>query len=645
MKSLLIRLTLGLSDQDISADERVYINTFLAKKYITKKENIYQFNSKYRAGTLGLVQNGTAYLNVIGENVRDLFIGDGDLGSAKEGDLVIAQRLLGKRGTPSAKILEVVGRAVSYSVAYIIESEKKKSLVDLKTDYPAGVEISEEELNTYEIGDVFKIDNQNNTIMEKLGNIQDPLVDEKIVLAQYNKHDEFTQEVLQLAQSFEPVDASKYPKRVDLRDLPFCTIDPVTAKDYDDAIYYDEASTTLYVAIADVSEYVTPFGPIDNEAIYRSFSIYLPHRSIPMLPRQLSETLCSLQPHVDRLAYVFEMKLDLESLEVSKSRVYEAIIHSQRRFNYEEIDLFFEGELKASNDSEEKILDYLKKLRVITDALKIKRLKIGYNFRSNELEMVIDEKSNLVSTTFAEETPSHALIEDCMLLANKEAAARFERGVFRIHEPPSQLKLQTMYQELAGIGMHIDIKNSIKETISDIQEQALEMGLQSEVDTLIIRSQMQARYSSMNAGHFGLGFEAYTHFTSPIRRYSDLIVHRLLKAINNNDTIEGSYVLRNIEALAITISEKEREASSIEGQFMARKFARWANENINKTFKARIDATQPEVKAELHDEIIGARLSITQSEDAVLFEDVIVRIDTVEIPKAKIFASVIKKDD
>lgn len=645
MKSLLIRLTLGLSDQDISTDERVYINTFLAKKYITKKENIYQFNSKYRAGTLGLVQNGTAYLNVIGENVRDLFIGDGDLGSAKEGDLVIAQRLLGKRGTPSAKILEVVGRAVSYSVAYIIESEKKKSLVDLKTDYPAGVEISEEELNTYEIGDVFKIDNQNNTIMEKLGNIQDPLVDEKIVLAQYNKHDEFTQEVLQLAQSFEPVDASKYPKRVDLRDLPFCTIDPVTAKDYDDAIYYDEASTTLYVAIADVSEYVTPFGPIDNEAIYRSFSIYLPHRSIPMLPRQLSETLCSLQPHVDRLAYVFEMKLDLESLEVSKSRVYEAIIHSQRRFNYEEIDLFFEGELKASNDSEEKILDYLKKLRVITDALKIKRLKIGYNFRSNELEMVIDEKSNLVSTTFAEETPSHALIEDCMLLANKEAAARFERGVFRIHEPPSQLKLQTMYQELAGIGMHIDIKNSIKETISDIQEQALEMGLQSEVDTLIIRSQMQARYSSMNAGHFGLGFEAYTHFTSPIRRYSDLIVHRLLKAINNNDTIEGSYVLRNIEALAITISEKEREASSIEGQFMARKFARWANENINKTFKARIDATQPEVKAELHDEIIGARLSITQSEDAVLFEDVIVRIDTVDIPKAKIFASVIKKDD
>ncbi len=645
MRSLLIRLTLGLNDQDISTDERVHINAFLAKKYITKKENIYKFNSKYRAGTLGLVQKGTAYLHVIGEDVRDLFIGEGDLGTAKEGDLIIAQRLLGVRGKPSAKIAQIVGRAVSYSVAYIFLKDGKKSLVELKTDYPVGAELSEDELNTYEIGDVFKIDNQENIIMEKLGNLQDPLVDEKIVLAQFNKHDDFEPEVLEMATSFEAVDASKYPSRVDLRDLPFCTIDPVTAKDYDDAIYYDEKRTTLYVAIADVSEYVKPFGTIDNEAIYRSFSIYLPHRSIPMLPRQLSETLCSLQPHVDRLAFVFEMKLDLTTLEVSRSKVYEAIIHSSRRFNYEEIDEYFDGKLKAQNDEEIKIFDYLTKLRVITDALKVKRLKVGYDFRSTELEMQIDENSNLASTTVADETPSHALIEDCMLLANKEAAAQFERGIFRVHESPSQTKLQILYQELAGIGMFIDIKNSIKETISDIQRQARDMGLESEVDTLIIRSQMQARYAPLNSGHFGLGFEAYTHFTSPIRRYSDLIVHRLLKAINNNDTQESSYVLRNIEALSMTISEKEREASTIEVEFMARKFARWAAHNINKTFKARINATEPEVKAEIHDEIMGARLNIISSENVVLFEDVEVRIERVDIPKAKIYATVIKKDE
>ncbi|MBC8238377.1 MAG: VacB/RNase II family 3'-5' exoribonuclease [Helicobacteraceae bacterium] len=645
MKSLLIRLTLGLSEQDITPDERVHVDNFLQKKYLTFKNNVYKFNSKYRAGTLGLVQKGTAYLTVIGELTRDLFIGEGNLADAKEGDLVISQRLLGKRGAPSAKIVEVVGRAVSYSIGYIIVKNGTNSLVDIKTEYPTGVEIPPEELNSYNQGDVFKIDNTTYTIMEKLGNMSDPKVDEKIVLAQFNKHDAFEPEVLEIASSFKPVDASKYPSRKDLRSLPFCTIDPVTAKDYDDAIYWDAENTTLYVAIADVSEYVKPFGPLDNEAIYRSFSIYLPHRSIPMLPRQLSETLCSLQPHVDRLSFVFEMKLNLDSLEVTASKVYEAIIHSDRRFNYEEIDAYFEGKLQAKNDKEKEIFAYITKLRVVTDALKEKRLKIGYDFRSNELEMQIDENSNLVSTTYAEETPSHALIEDCMLLANKEAARQFERGIFRIHEPPSQNKLQILYQELAGIGMFIDIKNSIKETITEIQKQAQDMGLASEVDTLIIQSQMQARYAPLNSGHFGLGFEQYTHFTSPIRRYSDLIVHRLLKAISNNDTNEGSYVLRNIEALSMTISEKEREASKIEVEFQQRKFARWAASNLNREFKARITATDPDIKAEVHDEIQGARLNITSVGDILLFEDVLVKIDKVDIPKAKIFASVVSKLD
>jgi len=645
LKSLLIKLTLGLSEQDISPQESIHVNEFLTKKYLTYKDKIYKFNSKFRAGTLGLVQNGTAYLNVIGENVRDLYIGDGDLGTAKEGDLIIAQRLLGVRGTPSAKVVEIVGRAVSYGVAYIIQKENSRALVDLKTDFAIGVQLSDAELNSYEIGDVFKINNQDNVVMEKLGNLSDPLVDEKIVLAQFNKHDEFEPEVLEIASSFKPVDASKYPKRKDLRSLAFCTIDPVTAKDYDDAICWDDEKSTLYVAIADVSEYVEHFGALDNEAIYRSFSIYLPHRSIPMLPRQLSETLCSLQPHVDRLAYVFEMKLDLETLEVTKATVYEALIHSKRRINYEEIDLFFEGKLEAKNSDEEEIFNYITKLKPITDRLKHKRLKVGYDFRSNELEMFIDENSNITHTTYAEETPSHALIEDCMLLANKAAASQFERGIFRIHEPPNQTKLQILYQELAGIGMHIDIKTTIKETITDIQKQAREMDLESEVDTLIIRSQMQARYAPLNSGHFGLGFDAYTHFTSPIRRYSDLIVHRLLKAIHNNDTQEGSYVLRNIEALSMTISEKEREASTIENEFMARKFARWANEHIGESFKARINATEPEVKAELHDEIMGARLNIISTERVVLFEDIEAKIERVDIAKAKIFASVIKNDE
>jgi ribonuclease R len=632
-----------LSEQDILEDELPYVKEWLAKRYLTYKNHIYKFHSKYRAGTLGLIQKGTAYLHVIGENVKDLFINENNLGVATEGDLVIAQRLLGHRGPPSAKIVEIVGRAQTYSVGYIVQKEGRKSLVDLKTGYPIGAELSAEELQSYEIGDLFKIDNLEYKVLEKIGNINDPKSDEKIVLAQFNKHDEFDEEVLKAARSFKEVDAAKYPKRKDLRHLTFCTIDPVTAKDFDDSIYWDDKNSTLYVAIADVSEYVKPFGPIDNEAIYRSFSIYLPHRSIPMLPRELSETLCSLQPHVDRLAYVFEIKLDLESLEVIHSEVYEALMHSDRRFNYEEIDLFFENKLQAKTKEEKEIFAWIKKLRTVTDRLKAKRLQEGFDFHSTEIQMTLDEDTNLVSTTVAEETPSHALIEDCMLLANKEAAKRYKRGLFRIHEAPSQAKLQTLYQELAGIGMHIEIKSTIKETINEIQKQARDMGIESEVDTLIIQSQMQARYSPINIGHFGLGFKEYTHFTSPIRRYSDLIVHRLLKAINRGDTEEQSYVLRNIESLSMAISEKEREASIIESEYKARKYARWAAQNLNKEFKARITATDPELKAELHDEIIGARLYFLNNADVSLFDDVIVRFDKVNLARARIYASVVKK--
>jgi ribonuclease R len=281
----------------------------------------------------------------------------------------------------------------------------------------------------------------------------------------------------------------------------------------------------------------------------------------------------------------------------------------------------------------------LKKLKNTTDKLRAKRFQKGYDFRSSELEMILDENSNLLSTSFSQETPSHSLIEDCMLLANKEAAKMFDKGVFRIHEAPNPSKLQILYQELAGIGIEVEIKDELKQTIEHIRNQAKDMGIESEVDTLIIQSQMQARYSPTNLGHFGLGFEKYTHFTSPIRRYSDLIVHRLLKAKDDKD--EADYILRNIEALCIKISEKEREASAVEFEFMDRKFTRWADKNLNKEFEAKIISTTPLVKAK--EKTLGATIHITNTEHISLFDDVIIKIEKADIPKAKIYARVIKK--
>lgn len=642
MRSLLLRLSLGLHEQDILKDERVFVDEWLEKGIVVKEASKFRFHSKYRAGTVSAVENDTAYLQAIGLYTRDLLIEGENLNEAKEGDLVIAMRLMGRRGTPQAKVVIIVGRAVSYSVAYLADRNGHLSLLDIRTEHPVGVPMSAEELSSYREGDCLQVDNQNGVISKHLGNLDDPRIDEKIVLAQYNKHDEFSDEVLKLAQSFESVDASHYPDRKDLRHLPFCTIDPVSAKDFDDAIYFDVKNSVLYVAIADVSAYVTPFGPIDAEAIYRGFSIYLPHRSIPMLPRQLSETLCSLQPHVDRLAYVFEMHLDPITLENTHSDVYESIIHSQRRFTYEEIDAILEHSLPVKPE-EKTVIEYIFPLRDITDRLKEIRLKKGYDFRSNELQMQVNDNQELVATTYAEETPSHALIEDCMLLANKAAAAMYNRGVFRIHEPPSQAKLQNLYQELAGVGIMVEPKASMKETITSIQEQAKERDLESEVDTLIIRAQMRARYAPENSGHFGLGFERYTHFTSPIRRYSDLIVHRLIKAIQAKDTQESSYVLRNIDALTISISEKERESADIEIRYMQRKFARWASLHVNETFNARIATTETSLQAQIDDEIKGATVEITNAIPIMLFDDVRVKIERVNLATARIYGTVVEK--
>ncbi|MBN2870099.1 MAG: VacB/RNase II family 3'-5' exoribonuclease [Campylobacterales bacterium] len=644
MKSLLIRLTHGLYDQDIAPEEREFITQWHSMKLLTHEEGKYQFASQYRAGTISLALERGAYLQTIGESIRDHFIDTANLMGAKNGDLVIAQRLLGKRGGPQAKVVLIAGRSETFSVAVVMQGSGGLVLQDIRTSHPAGFALSD--LPNTEEGSLYQINNQTGKIAAFLGNLSDPKVDEKIVLALYNKHDAFDDEVLQQAREFpKEVDASLYPHRRDLRHLPFCTIDPVTAKDYDDAICYLPESNTLYVAIADVSEYVHPFGAIDAEAIYRSFSIYLPHRSIPMLPRELSETLCSLQPLVDRLAYTFEIRLNPTTFEVDSFDLYESLIHSHRRFTYEEIDAFLEGELEAKTEKEAAVLAYIPALNDLTHKLREERMKKGYNFRSSELEMAIDEEQNIVSTEFAVETPSHALIEDCMLLANKAAASMYERGVFRIHESPSPVKLQSLYTELASIGIFVEFQGSVKETITAIQAEAEKRGLVSEVDTLIIRSQMQARYAPYNMGHFGLGFERYTHFTSPIRRYSDLIVHRLLKAIQANDTEEGSYVLRNIESLCTSISEKEREASDIEIRFQERKFARWAATVIGQEFKARVMRAEDDIYAEIHDVITGAQVNVTAHFGVMLFDDIIVKIEKADLATAKITASLVRKID
>jgi ribonuclease R len=643
VKIFLVKLTHGVIEADLNAEEKTLLQELFAKGFLNKEEQTYTLNSKYRAGLIDPTQEGSAYLQVIGTAMKDLFIEAKDLHGAKKNDLVIAQRLLGKRGRPAAVVMHVVGKAEHYGLAVIQEINHHKVLHDLKTNTPVPLRLEEGALSAYQVNDLFQIDYQNEVIKKHLGSLDDPHVDEDIALALFNRHKEFDPSILEQAKNFgESVDATLYPERRDLRHLPFCTIDPVSAKDFDDAIYFDMDEHALYVAIADVSAYVKPFGPIDTEAIYRGFTVYFPHKSVPMLPRELSENLCSLRPNEDRLAFTFKIFLDPHTHEIKETELYETLIHSRRRYTYAEVDAFFEGELKATNEHDTVTMAYLPTLKTVTEKLRDKRMVRGYDFRSREYEMHLNDAGQIDGVESEDETPSHALVEDCMLLANKAAASMFERGVFRIHEAPSPIKLQALYSQLSSIGIDVEIKGSMHQTIEDIQKKSAGLGLSEEVDTLIIQSQMQARYAPDNQGHFGLGFETYTHFTSPIRRYSDLMVHRLLKAILAKDSDQAGYLMRNIDALCEQISLLEREADLTAKDLENRKYARWAHERIGQIVKARIVAIEPAPVAIMFDEIIGARIFLHDDEGLQLFGNITVELTDASIASTKILGRFIR---
>ncbi len=640
MKEFILRLLRGIEQKDVPREYLPLVDDLIRHKIIKVDGKILKISSKYRVGKVDIARNGTGFLEVIGQKSKDLLIEPEHLNGAGRGDLVIAKRIFGGQGRPKAKVVYILEKAFRFSVAYF---DKQNGLFfNVKNEVPIVVKASKKSLKELPDHTVVKVDNEAGIIVEVLGVLEDPKVDEKISLALYNKKEEFPPEAELEASAYpDEIVPELYPNRVDLTHLPFCTIDPITAKDHDDAIYYDVESRTLYVAIADVSEYVPPMGPIDKEAKERGFSIYLPHKSIPMLPRKLSEGICSLKEGVERLAYVAKIELD-ENLEPKKEELIEAIIKSRRKYSYDRVDEFLAGKMENIDETDKEILKYLMPLYDVTTKLRQKRLQKGFEFTNPEIRMVLDENQELVETVIETETPSHGLIEDCMLLANKATAKMFDFGIFRTHEEPAMEKIEELLDELANVGIFTKEFNTIHELFLYIQKEADRLGIKEHVDRLLIRTQKQAGYTAENIGHFGLGFEKYTHFTSPIRRYSDLTLHRLLKAIQREDKKQLDYILKNIEPLTVRISELEREAAKVEWDFMDRKFARWAKKNIGKRFEAVVTDPESTPIAQLDDTIKGARIFLPQAE-VELFDRVVVEISDANLATTKIYAKVVEK--
>ncbi len=615
----------------------------MEKKAIKESGGVYKIDSKYRFGSLDVSSSGTGYLNDFSEfTAKDLIVEASDLAGASKGDIVLVKRIFKKGGRPHAKVLAVLKKEFDVIVVFTKMVDDKVLGFNIKTELPITLAASQKHLKELPLGTVFKIDNHSGIIVETLGVLSDPRVDEKISLAIYNKKELFSPNAELEASSFgDSVDKSMYKDRVDLTHLPFCTIDPPTAKDFDDAIYFDKKQSVLYVAIADVSEYVKESTAIDKEAKERGFSIYFPHKSIPMLPRSLSENICSLKPEVDRLAFVYKITIDQKKALVLKEEMIEAVIHSKRRYTYDKIDLFLADDFGDKDSVDDIILEYLLPLNRLLAKFRAKRLQNGCEFRSSDFTMTLDADQNLIDIKEESETPSHSLIEDAMLLANKAAAHAFERGIFRVHDKPSVERIEEMMDDLAIIGIYAEPRENIYETIKELQKSADAKDLRAEVDKLIIRAQKQAIYSHENRRHFGLGFEHYTHFTSPIRRYSDLIVHRLLKAIKNSDKKLQEYILKSIEIVASRVSELERESSKVAWDYEDRKYARWAKEHIGDEIPALIVENDKVSIAKFNEGVmIGARVFLIDS-DVELFGQVKVKILESHITSAKIIGTIV----
>ena len=639
MRHFLETLSRGASNPNAKCKEALRILEFL--KAISFHKGKAYLNNGFITGRLDINARGVGFIEVFSDKpMRDIVVESKNLGGAHLGDIVVAHLLSNKKSRQSAKILAVLEPANETSLVYLKRFGEAVLGVNIQNGLSLALKASQKSLKALPIGTLLKINNANNEITEVLGLITDPNIDEKISLAIYNKKDEFTPACEDEARAWgDTVDPSMYKERVDLQHLPFCTIDPDDAKDFDDAIYYDTSKNELYVAIADVSEYVSAFSATDKEAKNRCFSIYFPHKSVPMLPRTLSENICSLRPDEPRLAFTFKISLN-DDLSIKKEELFSAIIKSKKRFTYNEVDKI----LKNKSGCEQGILDWLLPLHKITQRLKQIRLKKGFDFRSKELKMSLNDDGLIASTHFESETPSHALIEDCMLLANKAAAKMISKGVFRNHAPADIKKINFLLDDLATLGIEAQYESDLAAMIAKIQSKANELGIREDADKLIIKAQKRAEYSHTSSGHFGLGFETYTHFTSPIRRYSDLTLHRLLKAQLAKDDKLYNYLLEGIEATCEELNIKEREADKVAFDFMDRKFARWAEQNIGKEFICYISEISEPLIARLDDELKGARI-ILPNFTCPLLTRVRVRIISSDIASAKIIGKVVEKLD
>ena len=535
--------------------------------------------NKYVTGTIDRNNNGKTHL-IPDDGGEKIFIADRNLGHAMKNDkvrvLVYAKRsgrqtegevveIIERNRTTFVGVMNIVG-GVSFVVVdnrllsndiYIphnkLNGAKDGQKVFVKmTDWPE------------------KAKNPFGEVIDVLGEVGENNTEMHAILAEYGLPYSYPEELTALAEQIDvTISDDEIKRREDCRSTTTFTIDPVDAKDFDDALSYkqlDNGNVEIGVHIADVSHYVTPHSPIDKEAFDRATSVYLVDRTIPMLPEKLCNMVCSLRPNEDKLTYsvLFEMN---DKAEVVNYRITKAIICSNRRFTYEEAQTIIETQ-------QGEFCQELLAMNALAVQLRENRFKSGaISFERSEVRFNIDEQGKPLSVYFKEAKEANKLVEEFMLLANRTVAehiGKVKKGdkaktfVYRIHDEPNQEKLANFSQFISRFGYKLKTsgkKNEISSAINRLLDNVAGKREQNLVETLAVRSMAKAIYTTDNIGHYGLAFDYYTHFTSPIRRYPDVLVHRLLFSYlqGGSSVKEETY-----EKMCEHCSDREQVAASAE---------------------------------------------------------------------------------
>jgi ribonuclease R len=554
-------------------------------------------------GELQTIRSGAGFVGV--EGAPDVYVRSNGLGSAVDGDTVVARVERRRKGDrPEGTIIKVLERSrqsvvgvyhPAQSFGFVVPEDQK---LTRDVFIPPGKEGGATEGDVVQVRVVSWGDDHRGPAGEVervLGRLGDPGVDVLTVAFGHELPLDFPPDVVEEAErlSGRGITAADLDGRLDLRGQLVFTIDPADAKDYDDALSIrltEEGLWEVGVHIADVSHYVEEGGVVDQEAFRRGTSVYMVDRVIPMLPEALSNGICSLVAHEDRLAVSLIVQLDDEA-EVRGHQVARTVIRSAHRLAYEDAQRSLDGEASISEEADEA----LRTLLQLSRKLRAKRVARGsIDFDLPESRVVLNTAGEPTDIQRVLRIETHRLIEDFMILANevvdREAGRRKLPFVHRVHEPPDPSRVERLRGFLGGLGVRVPEEPSPKDLQRALEKFAdrPEEGL---VSTIVLRSMKQARYSEKPLGHFGLATDHYTHFTSPIRRYSDLVVHRLAtRAMVDGERLPEELRTELLPAVSRHTSQRERVAVEAERDSIDLKKVEFMRRHVGETFDGTVSS-------------------------------------------------------